>query len=61
MPQPAHGAHTLAELLEKIGFGVRHLGQCASCGFGCGESVDLGNIMPMRIDSKRVLVALYEL
>jgi hypothetical protein len=33
--QRPHGAHTLAKLLEKAGFGVAGLGQFASFGFAC--------------------------
>ena len=50
--QGAHGADTLAELLEKAGFGIEIFGHVPCRCFGCGGD-RLGNIMPTRIDSKR--------
>src|SRR6267154_5626633 len=50
--QRPHGADTLAELLEKAGFGIAVVGHFLKRSSGC-KSADFGNIVPKRIDSKR--------
>src|SRR5476651_909670 len=49
--QRAHGADTLAELLEKAGFGIEIFGHVSCSAFR--ERRVFGNRMPTRIDSKR--------
>ncbi len=50
--QRPHGADALAELLEKAGFGIAVSVISLKVSSGC-KSARFGNIMPMRIDSKR--------
>src|SRR6266849_10615952 len=50
--QGAHGADTLAELLQKAGLGIGIFGHIPCSIFG-RERRAFGNIMPERIDSKR--------
>ena len=57
--QRAHGADALAELFEKVGFGVGI--SVMSRGPVWPLLLRIGNIMPTRIDSKRARVAFYEL
>ena len=52
--QRAHGADTLAELLEKAGFGIEIFGHIPCRSSRLRLAARLGNIMPTRIDSKRV-------
>ena len=47
----AHGAHALTELFEKAGFGIGIFGHIPCSVLAATRT--LGNIMPIRIDSKR--------
>ena len=58
--QRPHGANTLAELLQKAGFGGAGFGHVPQVEIGC-KSASFGNIMPMSIDSKHARWSLYEL